>query len=387
MNYDLQRLYGPDPEYAPSRKETNGCAYWRAPQKYIKAGYAVKSVRLHGDFEQQAAKCRELTREMLEWHQNGEPVVVGTFNELIARYRNDKFSPYQKVQLDTRRGYDDVIKRWKSSIGNVTVESVGFEDANLIIEAMKNNGRSDDYIARHMTQLRMIVGYGKVIQFPGAASLKEVLSFIKVKRPRPSQVAATREQVLAVVAAAEADGHKGFALGLLIQWWTAVRPVEVRGKKVRQPDGSMQWSSGLLWGEHIDVDATRMTKVFSKTEESTGADIDISLALLPDVRERLLSIPREERVGPVIRQSNGRVFDRHQWGKLWARYRTRCDIPAKVKVMHTRAGAISEARAMGVSKDDARDLAGHSNTTTTNIYERRKGDVQERVIQLRQNKT
>lgn len=73
MQYDLARLDS-DPTYAPGLKRSKGHSYWAPPRKYVEAGYKARNVKLNGNPDEIAAKCRELTRELLLWW-DGTPKV------------------------------------------------------------------------------------------------------------------------------------------------------------------------------------------------------------------------------------------------------------------------------------------------------------------------
>ena len=58
--------------------------------------------------------------------------------------------------------------------------------------------------------------------------------------------------------------------------------------------GGEQWTSGLLWGEHVKAD-WRLEKPTSKSNFSEVAEFD--LRLLPTVMEELPRTPATSRIG------------------------------------------------------------------------------------------
>ena len=65
---------GSDPFYAPCISWSKNTASWKAPKRFLEAGYQVKSVnlKLSGNKDDdlqvhRAQRCRELTIAMIDW--------------------------------------------------------------------------------------------------------------------------------------------------------------------------------------------------------------------------------------------------------------------------------------------------------------------------------
>ena len=71
-------------------------------------------------------------------------------------------------------------------------------------------------------------------------------------------------------------------------------------------DGGQIWVDGLTW-DMFDRDVTCFTKVISKTRKSLTEPYTFSLTHTPEIRQRLLSIPKDQRTGPVITLMNGKA--------------------------------------------------------------------------------
>lgn len=113
MNFKPSLWDDSDPLYAPFQKLIKGKYYkWMPSKKYVEAGYTVKSVNLDGtpgdslDMER-AARCRMLTREMLEWYKDTQEshIIAGTWGWLMQRYLHDEYSPFRETKVTTQNGY------------------------------------------------------------------------------------------------------------------------------------------------------------------------------------------------------------------------------------------------------------------------------------------
>lgn len=376
---------GSDPTYAPGLRFTKGHAYWVAPRKYVEFGYALKRYRLPPGTKddehalERARKCRELTQEMLRWYEGEtQRIPHGTWRWLIGRYRSDEFSPIKGVKANTRKVYLQVLGWIEPAIGDVEISETTYTELMRWKAVMEQKGRSPSYIKRWFTMLRMLTSYGVVLEEPDCQRLKAILSEVRIKNPAPRKTAPTREQIAAICAEADKAGDRSFALGVALQFWLSCRAVDIRGQYV-----AGKWADGLVWGEHIDLHATRLQKTTSKT----GAEIDIDLTLMPEIRERLLETPVEARIGPVILcPGTGKPYTQRHWANRWARYRKLAGLPDDIWSMDTRAGALTEGQRRGIDRGLLQQAATHKSAATTARYTRDASAAQRKVINLRRGK-
>lgn len=383
MGYNLDRLAA-DPAYAPGIVQAKDLLYWRCSRSYIKQGYTSATIKLPGragdgrDLER-AAKCRDYAREVIQWAADLEKPKVepGTWRWLIQRYRSDEFSPYREVKANTRADYDFALNRWADKAGHILVADTDHVMIRRWQRAMEEAGRSLHYIRAMFTKLRIVAGYAVMLKLPGARDVRDVLSEMRFRAAPQRDVAPTFDQVQAIIAAADKAGQPGFALGLSLQWWLALRAVDVRGQII---DG--QWQDGLTWGM-IDLAAGAIRKTPSKTEHTTARAMEWSLGLLPDIRARLEAIPADQRVGIVIRQKDGAPFTKRRWAELFRTFAAEAGVPDEVRCMDLRAGAITEAKNLGASITDLQHAATHASPATTNRYMRDREGAGDKVIALR----
>lgn len=397
-SFDHTALDGARPDYAPGLSVTKGFCYWRAPSKAINAGYAVKRLKLPGtatdgaDLER-ARLCREYTREALRWMSEGDTSVFAkdTWGWLIQRYLTDELSPFREVKANTRDAYRWHLNRWQDAIGEAFVSTTSYSVLKGWQRAMQAKDRSDAYIKRMFTHLRIAASYGTALRIPGARDVKEILGEMRFSGNKPRSASPTSDQITAIIAKADAAGETTFALGLSLQWWLAFRAVDVRGQWLRMDKGEersgivrggFRWADGLTW-DMIDISTMTLTKTPSKTREAMPDALVLDLSPVPDLVARLKALPH--RVGPVIVDAKGLPYRKEAWSALFRRFRAAAGVPDTIWLLDTRAGAINDAKRKGASPIELRDQANHASLATTNRYVRERSETASRVIQMRAN--
>jgi len=393
MTFPAKLWSDDDPAYAPCRVPTRDLFYWVAPRKYVALGYAIRRERLTGragdDLDDlRAMECRQHTRRMLE-HFGQLSQEPGTWGWIIAKWKVDPHARYLKIKGNTRTGYDHLLDRWAQTIGRKPVSAMTYEAAGQIVTGMEADGRSQDDMARMFGILRTIARYAAATRMTGARDVVDALGMFRFEGGKLRSVAATRDQVMQIIAAADAKGLHAFGTGVLIQWTYALRAVDVRGQwlPAKVDEGGIwrstggrrvRWGDGLTWGMFTS-DLTSFRKVISKTAKAMPEAMEYDVT--DQVRSRLLQIG--QGVGPVILSAHGRPYDVSSWTRTWARLRTQCGIPDDVKMMDVRAGAITEAKSMGLDPYAIRDMAGHRHLSTTDGYARGRSDTARKVRKLR----
>jgi len=399
MNFDGRLWDGSDPLYAPGLNWNGTRAYWKVPAKYRKAGYAVTTMRLpgeKGDGEDlaRAARCRELTQEMMRWWNDQEQSApaYGTWKYLIGRYKSDEFSPYREVKANTSEVYDYLLARWENAIGHMEIGDLDYSTIKTIQRTMQENGRTDSNIHRMFTMLRTVSRYGKALHLEGARDVSETLSEIRIKTAPARSVAPSREQIEAIIAEADKAGARHFALGVLLQYWFMLRAVDVRGQWLKD-DGSTggiirngkRWQDGLTW-DMVSDDLSTFTKVISKTARTMPEPYVFDLTATPDIQRRMAAVRPEKPVGPVIVSERfGLPYERSAWSNTWRQFRAAAGITDDIRIMDARAGGITEAKALGVDAYALRDAGQHANISTTSRYARGRSAAANKVVKLRRD--
>jgi hypothetical protein len=398
-----------EPAYAPFLKyrKDRDRYFWRPTRKYLDAGYSIKTYDLGGsqgdglDLER-AAQCRALTREMLQWFdgekQGRKP---GTWGWLIARYLSDEFSSYHDVLPQTQDKYRQMMGYIEQAIGNVLIEETDFERMMRWKKAMQDKGRSTHYIKKWFTHWRLVVSHGIKIGDDHCSKIKAIREEVRIQNPPRRSTYATREQIEAIVAQADRMGRPYLSLAILMRFEFILRGVDVHGQWVKANnqqggvrDGGQIWADGLTW-DMFDRDLTSFTKVISKTRKSLTEPYTFSLKHTPEIRERLLAIPKDQRTGPVIKLSSGKppkngVISRSFKEVLRQVNQARkCSdleaFPDELQIRDTRAGGITEAKSL-VDPTTLQHAAQHTQGATTAIYTRDRSGSANNVVKIRANR-
>lgn len=383
-------LDGSVPDYAPGIARSKDNFYWRPPQKDVENGYVIKSIKLpgkHGDGLDldRAARCRDLERDMIRWRSDlAKPLIEPfTWGWLIRRYLHDELSPYRGVKGNTAEEYKWWLEAITTAIGEVLIEQTDYERIKRWQVAMQDKGRSVAYIARWFNRLRLAANYGALINPALCARPKEILSGMRFTAPKPRNAAPTPAQIEAIIAKADAAGDHMFSLAISLMWWTMLRPVDILGQYLGKGE-TARWADGLTWNM-VSIEAATITKTPSKTEEAMPEALVWDLSPVPELIARLSAIPAEQRIGPVIRQGNGKAFHRRWFNTLYRRYAEAAGIPDHIQMRDTRAGAITDAKSKGATMIQMQHAANHANQATTHRYVRDKGAELAQVILLRKS--
>ncbi|MFG1410333.1 integrase [Xanthobacter sp. VTT E-85241] len=389
------------------RKSGRTDVYWVANETHAKAGYEPKTVRLHGDWDdpaardQIAARCRKLQQEMLEWAAGFLPDrrfgAAGTIAWLCDAFQTDLDSPYRDTRPSTQRFYDDNIKFVRATVGEVLVRDVTGRD---IRRWHKNWGRWDEK-AKTMANprrgyggiqtLRRVVSYGCEMKDRACLELAQVLAEMEFSSPRRRQVRPTYGQIIAFRTAARGGDFKrpSMARAIVLQFELALRQKDVIGEWLVADDGSKvgimdagsRWANGVLWGDHIDKDWV-LRKPTSKSNFDEVAVHDLKLH--PDVLAEFEDVKREERIGPVIiNEHTGKPYRRREFARVFRSIARAAGWPDDLWNRDTKAGAVSEAFEAGSEAADVMKVATHTQMSTTMLYNRGAIEQTSRVAKLR----
>lgn len=303
------------------------------------------------------------------------------------------------MKANTREDYRQSCAYWMKAIGATMIEDMDYEEAKSIKRGMEDKGRSVAFIHRKFTMLRALAKYGCVMKDAqvrkAAREVRSYLSDMTIQSPAARSVTPTREQVLAVIEKADAEGHFAFGTGLLVQWTFAMRGNDVfghwlpdagaggirraiAGKSAREE----RWQDGMTW-DMFEDDLSGFTKVVSKTRKSLPEPIRFNLEDAPVLRARLRLLANAGRIGPVFLTGENIPFTRTWRSHLFRKLARKCGIPDEIVMMDTRAGAITDGKRLGLSTEEMRDAAGHMNSATTERYMRGRAETIANVVKIR----
>lgn len=294
--------------------------------------------------------------------------------QLASAYLTDPDSNFKTLRFSTREGYARNIARIVDDIGDRDVSGIGARDIKHIHEKWMESGIA---LAHQLaTQLRIIVGFGTtILEDKDCKRLKELLSGLRFKNAKAREHWITAEQAKAIRDEAFTQNWLSIALAQALQFDCALRQRDVIGEwvpieetiasTILSPDRQMKWVRGI----------TR--------EEITGPDDDLVLTHETSKRGKVLTFPLKscESVmaewysappsGPLIIDPQTNLpFEAWKYRRIWREIATKAGVPKEVWNMDSRAGRITERLAAGVTLDDTRKLAGHSQIQTTLRYSR-----------------
>lgn len=394
MHFEPSLWDDSDPGYAPCCRPIRKGFYWVAPKKYLTAGFTLKTVRLEGtagdglDIER-AAHCRALTREMLQWFdgetKGKEP---GTWAWLIARYLKDEDSDIWEVRPSTRASYRYEVQKIEKAIGTVLLAETDFTRMKKWLRLFREKGRSAHYIKAFFSHVRILLSYGVKLECPECRRIKPILAEMRIKSSARRATFITRPQVDAIVAEADKRGWGHVSLSLLLRFELMLRGVDVYGQWVPAEGNTggirhhgMIWVDGLTW-DMVAPDMSAITKQISKTRDSMPEPYLFDMTHLPDLRARLLAIPKERRTGPVIVAADGLPPKKGMVGKWFKQIVRHLELPEELQVRDSRSGGISEAKSM-VDPYTLQHAAQHQNQNTTDRYARGRSESANKVIEMR----
>jgi integrase len=248
-----------------------------------------------------------------------------------------------------------------------------------------------------MTHVRIIIGFGALLQLPGCRNAKEILSEMEFKAPKRREEIVTRAQAHAIIAEAHRQGYHSIAFAQALMTGLGMRQKDAIGEYVprSQPglsevtDGPDKWIIGLRWSE---LDGMLLTHRLSKSIRGSKAVSDLDegkvkrydLSLYPLIVEELALIPLEKRTGPmVIAEHSGKPWRQKVFGDRWRKIARAAGVPDHVQNRDSRAGSATEADEAGADVELIRQSLGHARTDTTRIYMRGEDAATAKVAILR----
>ncbi len=257
---------------------------------------------------------------------------------------------------------------------------------------MEQKGRSVSFIHAWFRHFGLAVKHGVKLEIPGCKAVKEIRAEMRIKIPPRRSRYLTRDQVNLIVAEADQRGMGYLSLALLFRFEFMLRGVDVYGQwaPAEGREGGLQhngqlWEDGLTW-EMFNRELTGFKKVISKTRDTLKEPYHFDLTATPEIRKRLMAIPIEDRVGPVIVVKDGLPPKDTTVTQAFSRLAEAAKLPKGLRISDARSGAITEAQSL-VDPMTLRNAAQHTQITTTDIYARGRSDGANKVVRIRGERT
>jgi len=368
-----------------TRRHGPPVAYWIARRDLVKAGYRPKTVRLHGEPDVVAARCRVLQAEMLAWSVDRRGVLGmtydGTFASLGRLYETHQDSPYRELRPATQRTYSKTLALLMVHKGRRRVDAVDASDVRRWYKEL-TEASSKSWAYYTISVLKAALSFGSTKRLSDCRLLRAELRDARFGGGAKRQEYLTHAQVIAFRDAARGTADEWMALCLLLQFELGLRRRDVIGEYVQEPgvDGirlrGCVWRDGVTWG---DIDTYGVFKRLVSKTSHTSAEMAVhAIADYPDLAAELRSIPAERRIGPiVINPKTGRPPTEAQCRRAFRRIARKCGIPDAVWNMDARAGANTEAFSAGATQEERMALLTHAEPATNEGY------IRERLKQAR----
>jgi hypothetical protein len=429
----IKPVFEDAPGISIKRMKRDWQARWIARQDLVKRGYRPKYLRLWRGNEPSDAerkwlsdRCTTQQNEMLAWARGVATPKAPRGNNLgrlMHRYCTDTLSNYYKGQhaMDggleycTRRYYDRLMAqlgetKWTDEEDGVeriasetSIEEIKGRTIHLWHQKWSHNGRKVSMGHALVGMLRTLVNFGAAyFDDLECARVSIILSKLKFDNGQPRTVRITRDQVIAIAASARPTLPM-VSLAQVLQFEFGWRQKDVIGEWLPQSersklseilDGNMKWVKGLRW-EEIDADLV-VHHITSKRKKLSEPDLKLAPLTLAELGRMWPGcyeidgdkiIPHRDVLpakGPVILDLGPHIpYYADDFREEWRKHAVACNVPLNVQNRDTRAGAVSEAIALGANPEHVRDMATHSDVSQTRDYSRASRENTATVMEQR----
>lgn len=315
-----------------------------------------------------------------------------TIGELIDKYTTDPDSGYRRLRHVTRQNTDSLLRRIRADIGFVAITEDDF-DARFIMrlhEQWMERGVSTAHAL--MAQLRTMATFGAtLLKNKQCRELKVTLHDMKFKNGKAREVIMTVAQSDLIRNHARTAQLASMALAQALQFECAFRQKDVIGEWVPEDEPGesdvrcignrarrLKWLRGVTWNE-ID-DHLVLRHITSKKLKPVTHHLTLAPAVLDELARAYPGFARGDgtydraalpKSGPiVVNEKSGRPWRTPEFRETWRKIARSAGIPDHIQNRDNRASAVTEATANGASLEQAKELAGHSDIATTQIYSR-----------------
>lgn len=381
------------------RQDESVVFYWCALSKAVKLGFLPKTERL--DYppgsDEMSARCFVLQSQMHRWL--ADPIRadrydgkrIRTIRELIRLYTSDPDSPYRRLDPETRKVYNWLLRQIDQRVGKRVISTLTGKDFYRWYTNWRQpkvpGGRETIATAHNLiTMVRTLFGFGIQWRVPDAMVVREILAKMTFQNAQPRGEYLTYDMAVALIDEALELGELAMALAQALQFDLMLRQWDVIGKWTPREDDPtvLEWESGLRW-EYILRPQLILKHVPGKTQDTTGQDVVFDLndyELVTKVLSRFAVIPE---IGPMIVNPNtGLPFTYSAYHRRWCKIAERTGvIPKSIWNRDSRAGGVTEGGDAGASIEDLAQHAGHARLETTRRYNRKTLVKTKRVAKLR----
>jgi hypothetical protein len=378
------------PSYMTGKRLSDGRTgyYWQPPTWARKSGCPIGSEPLGTDYGEAKRRCDDiLNPQFRAWQRNEDYCehsrpLTSTFDWLVSVYKS---SPkYQSLSSGSRVDYDRVLslvsyhklkdgRRFgELSLGSITPGAADRLHAKLVEGGSGNRHRTAKLAMDVCRRGWRIAHRDKPTIVPAENPFAQMgVSY----RPKVTR-AATYEELVAFVNAADALGHRSIGTAAMIAFFWLQREEDIFQR--------------LAWSHYRASDAPNTVRIF---HHKNDALVEVPLYdedgsdLWPDLVPRLDSVPK---VGTllVMRDKPDRKSKLHlPWAtsasnpvrhvqRVVATIRDAAGLSPKITFTSFRHGGHTDAANAGLTDAQIRALSGHKTTAMVSVYAKATRDQQ-----------
>jgi hypothetical protein len=313
-----------------------------------KATAAAAASAAAAAIERDMAEFRRLTEKYGDVHapvsgaapKHGDPIHAsnfdGTVGGLIARYKTDRDSSYQKLSHGTRKNYDSLLRRIESDLSSERIASFDARRLKAIHGAWTEGGKRIAIAHSLITILRMLSNFGATwLKSNECRELKTTLSGMQFKMPGQRNEELTADHATKIRNKAREMGFPSIALAQALQFECRLKQRDVIGEWVPVSDPSM---SDVIDGNEKWVRGPRWEELDENFNLRRGNQT-IDLKLYPMVREELEQTARKPSGPMIVYERTGLPYQSYQFRRIWRLIAEAAGVPKDVRNMDSRAPA------------------------------------------------
>lgn len=316
---------------------------------------------------------RNIPREFINGHGDGPS---RTFRELVEQYQTDPLSSWHQMRYHTRLNHQSTLARMVAAHGDLRLSDIRLRTIEEWYLKWSDNKKKVAMGHAIIAKLRTLCHYGAgFLEDQECIRICIILGTRRFEVSKPRQDFLTAEQADAICHKAHEFGYHSIAIAQALQFDIVLRQKDVVGEwvPVNEPGDSdvlyrgKKWLRGLRWSE-VDDDLV-LRHLTSKVQKPII--VDLKLAPMAYREIRLMPDWLKERHRPmVLCEGTALPWTVSEFRRKWRMIADACGVPKSVHNMDSRSGGITEGTDAGLTLEQMRHAATHSNVTMTARYSR-----------------
>lgn len=365
------------PRYMEDRRLKSGAVayYWSPPSWAKKKGCVLRAEPLGKDFAAALDRCALLNRQWDAWRRGSDEAVdttPGTFKWLAAQFYEDR--RFLRLDEITKRDYRDglnIIEVYElkdgSRLGDHDLRKISPKVVDALYEKLCIRADGSKRVTTVNKAMRAARRAWNVAFRRQPTLVPAINPFSKpgLEKTDGGNVAATRDQLTAFVATADALGYPSVGTAAMISFELLLREADIIGR--------FSWSQ-YKPPERPDAIRLKHHKNRREDERMWLPLFQDGVALLPELTERL---DKAARYGPLVIVSEAKrggvrkPYERTYFAQLVRKIRDEAGLPKDLTFTSFRHGGVTEIGDADISDQGALSLTGHKTRDILSVYMKR----------------